>query len=45
MGRYLMVVGLLLLGFDLLDESARSVVPLGVGLILTGGFLHVGERR
>ncbi len=39
-----MGVGLLVLVLDLLASSSTSYVPLGLGLILTGGFLHVKEQ-
>ncbi len=45
MGRFLILIGLLALALDFVADSARSLAPLGLGLVLAGGFLHLSERR
>lgn len=44
MGRVVMLIGLVLLGLDRLAESWNEPA-LGLGLVLAGGFLHLGEQR
>lgn len=44
MGRFLIFVGLVLLGLDRLAGN-RGTAPLALGLIVGGGFLHLRERR
>ena len=43
MGRFLIFVGLVILGIDAVAISARDFASFGLGLILAGGFLHVRE--
>lgn len=45
MGKFIMFAGLATLALNLMSNTVTDLTAIGTGLIFTGGFLHLKERR